>query len=239
MGMEAVMAGAQALDNLLTHRLVILQWLAVGEKLPMGDRLRERLLAAGIREDRIELIDCQSRAEVISSIEKVIDRTTVTNVPVLHIECHGAIDEQSIAVGLGGGEPNSPPRNASELLWVDLDPLPENHARKAQFRNVVVLSGCQTDDLMKYWKTRALSGTGHTLSGTYDLTYDLKIMDIFLLQSGAAFYSALFVGERPIDVCVGVANQYNQHIDVVERPFKLKVELLRIANQLTTHCHHN
>jgi hypothetical protein len=215
----------QAAAGVSCHRLIIVQWLNSGD-VATGAQLRDRLIEEeSVPKDLITLVICRSRRELIKAIKGVISSTNEDDVPILHIESHGEVDESTDrCYGLGGCDPAGVD-GRDGIPWRDLDPLLCQLASKAGTRNLVVLGACKTQDLMVYWQS------GHVRIG-HDrglvALYDFKIGGSFLTNSSVAFYSALFVQEETVVEAWARANKLNDLIEDCAPRGHLNLELLEL-----------
>jgi hypothetical protein len=142
-----------AMLHVAYHRLVIVQWLYDGDT-DGGRELYEQLADEGTATDRVELVICGTKKDFLGAIQRVVKSTTTDNVPILHLVTHGTASAGCHLGGLGGCDPAYKGARES-VTWAELAPLLTELAHQSDHRNFVMMTGCDTNDFIKYWKNPA------------------------------------------------------------------------------------
>lgn len=105
MGQAKLKTARSNAGSIRMSRLVIVQWLPKSDA-QTGSDIRDRMLKRVGHETPIELIDCDSSADVLSTIVRVTAEVLQKGPPILHIEAHGGIDAGGSVVGFLGPSGN-------------------------------------------------------------------------------------------------------------------------------------
>jgi hypothetical protein len=84
--------------KLTFNRVVILQWLATGEQ-QTGSYI-EGVLRSKDCSLPVDVIECESKYDVLKAIKTAASEIKVAGIPILHIESHGASYDNKTAAGL-------------------------------------------------------------------------------------------------------------------------------------------
>jgi len=168
--------------KLTFNRVVILQWLAAGEQ-QTGSYI-EGVLRSKDCSLPVEVIECESKDDVLKAIKTAASEIEVAGIPILHIESHGASYDDKAAAGLADREE---PVAEGILHWDELLPVLAELNIATGFNLVVIAGACMSTDML--YKQRATKPLAFMLFFGFDVKVGPNSLEATLVD----FYNALLL----------------------------------------------
>lgn len=179
------------------RRLVIVQWLPKDES-QTGSDIQSRMLSRVGHDTPVELIDCNSAADVLSAIVKITADVPSKGIPILHIEAHGGIDEGGNVIGFAGPDGDG----CDEVLtWATLTVPFRVLNMSTEFNLLVVGAACISEGVL------FVIEPNESLPYIGAITFRTKVDPGRLRNAMSELYRALLVNRLSIEKSVAHASK--------------------------------